>query len=206
MKIAIVVLLALFSGTIHPQSGATEKHLPQKPYQHVKVADQQKCWQRANTRVNAVRKDDKAYAEKNNHKFPENMLAVDYGITELYGVYYDAQSKTCYVAFSKTTTWDSYVVPSACTSILVQCTPLLDSTENLHNVWVEDAFEGKEFAHFIGSESATAVDGKLREFEGETPELCHVNGTTCDSRAAFNRLLCDLIPAFQPVDAVISDR
>jgi hypothetical protein len=91
---------------------------------------------------------------------------------KLDGAHYDAVSKTCYVQWSRMA-WTSA------------------QWDGIDQIEVEDAFEHKYVAEFIG------VAG-----EGITPPTsCQVNGEKCDSRAQFNGLLWKFIPAFKPVTA-----
>lgn len=65
-------------------------------------------------------------------------------------------------------------------------------TSGLISISVADAFEAKTIAQCIHP-LLPKPDGKL--------EFCGVNGHHVNSRAEFNSLLWDMIPAFEPVDA-----
>lgn len=91
--------------------------------------------------------------------------------------HYDATTKTCYVQYGTVT----QLVEGFLT----------------YFVYVDDAFEGKTFALFVGANHLESG-----EYKEDIPTSCQVNGKECKERTVFNGMLWKFIPAFRPVNAV----
>jgi hypothetical protein len=146
------------------------------------MAEQRECWQQAH-----------AYVKQQNEAMGTNFDTFNPTVKWTYDfsqAHYNPASKICYVEVQH-----------------FEVNPSL--TEMLWVVLVDDAFEGKNYARFLGGSTLLpdkppgncAVAGTPCSWKENSPTLCFVRETKCGSRAEFNGLLWEFIPAFEPVDA-----
>jgi hypothetical protein len=145
-----------------------------KPDKHADLADRKMCYEQA-----------QKYVADSNAKVIQDKLAPwrDYHWT-FEAAHYDVKTQTCYVQYER----HPQTFPPESTAYVV-----------VDEIRVDDAFEGKEIAAFVGGYSMDKQSGKT----ANSPlTFCQVNGEKCNERAVFNGLLWKLIPAFRPVMAV----
>jgi hypothetical protein len=197
----------------HPskvQNFPNETESAEKPIseQNDASSEQQRlCYQQARTEADEIAKSDAEYAKKNNKN--EITLVESYGARWLNGVHYDAASKTCYAEYAKTDQFYSGLSIDAQKvseqfGIGPKCCPFPKgvTTTMIDYVFVDDVYENKTIAEFVGSD---VKDGDDAEFKENPPIGCNVNGQKCSRRAEFNSLLWDFLPSFRPIDAKCVD-